>query len=180
MQRLLSLTSVLILSIAFLSMTTNQVFPTLECKDLHDKKITLPDDLNGKYSLVVLAGSTKTEEDLKTWLQPTYDLFVADHSHDLFGSESYDVNTFFVPVFSGVAKAAANSIKNKMLKGLDPAFQSHVLIYKGNSNELYSSLQLDKKEAQVLLLDPSGNVVNKVTGAYSVDKMDAIEEILSK
>jgi len=153
-------------------------FPILECVDLHDKSITLPKDIKGKKSILVLAASQKSEEDLRSWMLPLYNDFIADQSENMFAMESYDINTYFIPVFSGVAKAAANNIKKKLLKGLDPALQSHVLIYKGSANKLFDELDLDKKTAALVVLDEQGNIIKKFTGAYSEDKMDKIKETI--
>ncbi len=41
---------------------------------LHNKLVQLPKDIVGKKSVLVLAGSKKTEQELQTWLSPLYKL----------------------------------------------------------------------------------------------------------
>ncbi len=169
----------LVLLLAFTSNSTT-TFPPMACSDLHDKVVSLPKDITGKMSIVVLAASKKTEADLKSWMVPIYQNFIADQSGNIFASEAYDVNTYFVPVFSGVAKTAAKNIKKQMLNGLDPSLQSNVLIYKGNAKELYKSLGMNTKEVALLVVDAKGNLVKKIAGGYTEEKMAAIEDLLSE
>ena len=149
-----------------------------ECQDLHGKKVVLPQDVIKKKSLIVLAATKKAEEDLQSWMKPFFDTFISDNSTNIFATESYDVNTYFIPVFSGVAKAAASNIQKKMLNGLDPILQSHVLIYRGNANKLFDELYLNKKEVAIIILDSDGSILKKIKGGYHEDKMEEIEKIL--
>jgi hypothetical protein len=162
------------------SMTSDNSFPSIACTDLHNKTVELPKAIKGKMSIVLLAASKKTEEDLQSWMLPIYNQFITDNTSNMFATETYDVNTYFIPVFSGVAKAAANTIKKKLLNGLDPSLQSHVLVYKGNANKLFDELDLNKKELAVLILDKEGKIVKKITGSYSDGKMEQIEASLTK
>tara|TARA_B100000809_G_scaffold263425_1_gene316654 strand:+ start:389 stop:874 length:486 start_codon:yes stop_codon:yes gene_type:complete len=159
-------------------MNTSTVFPSLACTDLLNNPITIPKDIKGKKSILVLAASKKAEDNLQSWMLPLFNTFIADNSKNMFATTSYDVNTFFIPVFSGVAKAAANNIKKKMLNGLDPLLQSHVLIYKGSANKLFDELGLDKKEVALLIIDENGNTLKTIEGGYTDEKMENIEEFL--
>ena len=159
-------------------MTNKMQPPTLECQDLHGKKIVLPKDVAGKKSIIVLAATKKAEEDLTSWMKPFFDTFITDNSTNMFATESYDVNTFFIPVFSGVAKAAASNIQKKMLNGLDPLLQSHVLIYRGSASKLFDELDLNKKEVAIIILDSDGSILKKIKGGYHEAKMEEIEKIL--
>ena len=163
-----------------ISMISDKSFPTISCTDLHDNPIELPTAIKGKMSIVLLAASKKPEDDLQSWMLPIYNQFIAEQSNSMFATETYDVNVYFIPVFSGVAKAAANTIKKKLLDGLDPSLQSHVLVYKGSANKLFEDLNLDKKELAILVLDEEGKMVKKITGSFSDDKMEEIEAVLSK
>jgi hypothetical protein len=180
MKNLLHITPLLFLLFFTSSMKTDNTFPHLECTDLHSKEVVLPTDIKGKYSILVLAASQKAESDLQSWMLPLFNDFIADNSKNMFAREVYDVNTYFVPVFSGVAKATANNIKKKMLRGLDPLLQSHVLIYKGSANKLFQTLDLNKKQAVLLILTKKGAIVQKISGGYTEEKMEQITEAIAK
>ena len=99
-------------------------------------------------------------------------------SLDFFGSD-YDVNVFFIAMFAGVNKAAAGPVKKKMRKHSDPVLEPHLLFYKGEIKSFKQSLKLDRKDTPYFfVLDENGSIVHTTSGAYSQDKMDAVEELL--
>ena len=65
-------------SILFITTLTNQaqvigkVFPDMVAEDVEDKKVMLPKDVAGKYTLTGLAYSKKSEDELNTWFQPVF------------------------------------------------------------------------------------------------------------
>ena len=174
---ILFVTLVSIISIHWASESNK--FPEMECTDLNKKTVVLPKSVVGKPSIVVLAASKKAEGDLATWFSPLYNSFITK-KESMFSMESYDVNTYFIPVFSGVNKAAAEGIRKKMLNGFNAELQNHVLIFKGSSKELYTNLSLNNKEVNTLVLDKNGDVLLRIEGAYSDTKMDQIEALVGE
>ena len=166
-----------LISIDWISVTTQ--FPEMECTDLNKKTVVLPKNIEGKPSIIVLAASKKAEEDLGTWFMPLYNTFISK-KESMFATESFDVNTYFIPVFSGVNKAAAEGIRKKMLNGFNASLQNHVLIFKGSSKDIYTNLSLNNKEVNVLVLNKKGEVALKITGAYTDQKMDKIESSVAQ
>ena len=88
-------------------------FPELKGITLEDKNITLPNDTKGKFTLLGLAYSKAAEQELLTWFQPVYSTFIEKAKPGLF-NESYDVNLYFVPMFTGVNQAASETARKKM------------------------------------------------------------------
>ena len=76
-------------------------FPDLSAETVDDDPIVLPNDTKGKYTLLGLAYSKKSEGDLNTWFNPVFNKFIKK-STGVFGAFSYDVNVYFVPMFTGV------------------------------------------------------------------------------
>ncbi|HNR73963.1 MAG TPA: hypothetical protein PKM03_07045, partial [Cyclobacteriaceae bacterium] len=71
---------VLVFLFAFGSLSHAQVigkqFPDMEAETVEDKKVNLPADTKGKYTLLGLAYSKKSEDELNTWFSPIYNKFV--------------------------------------------------------------------------------------------------------
>ena len=157
----------------------SQSFPQMEVTRLNDEAMSLPQDTRGKYTLIGMSYSKKSEDQLVTWFNPIYHTFI--HKSDkpgLFGSD-YDVNVFFIAMFAGVNKAAAGPVKKKMRKHSDPVLEPHLLFYKGEIKSFKQSLKLDRKDTPYFfVLDENGSIVHTTSGAYSQDKMDAVEELL--
>ena len=157
----------------------SQAFPRMEVTRLNDEVVNLPQDTNGKFTLIGMSYSKKSEDQLVTWFNPVYQTFI--HKSDkpsLFGSD-YDVNVFFIAMFAGVNKAAVGPVKKKMRKHSDPVLEPHLLFYKGEIKSFKQSLKLDRKDTPYFfVLDENGSIVHTTSGAYSQEKMDDIEELL--
>ena len=153
-------------------------FPDMEAETVEDEVVILPRDTQGKYTLLGLAYSKKSEDDLNTWFEPVYLKFIAENK-GLFASFGYDVNVFFIPMFTGVKAAAAGSAKKKAAENIDARLLPHVLFYKGNLNTYKDALAFEKKDVPYFfVLDESGKIVYATSGAYSEGKMTEIESLL--
>ncbi|MEL7005255.1 MAG: hypothetical protein AAFN93_21355, partial [Bacteroidota bacterium] len=153
-------------------------FPDLEAETIDNDPIALPNDTKGKYTLLGLAYSKKSESDLNTWFSPVFNKFIKK-STGVFGGFSYDVNVYFVPMFTGVKAAAAGTAKRKAAKNIDPKLLPYILFYKGKLKPYKESLSFSKKDVPYFfVLDENGKIIHATSGAYSDDKMDKIEELL--
>ena len=56
----------------FISAQTGDIFPNVDVMDLNNEALTIPEDLNGKYSLIGVAFSEDAQQDLYTWSQPVF------------------------------------------------------------------------------------------------------------
>jgi hypothetical protein len=88
-----------------LAQVVGKQFPDMITESVDDKKITLPIDAKGKYTLLGLAYSKKSEDDLNSWLQPVFDKFLRKRE-GLMANTGYDVNVYFIPMFTGIKSAA--------------------------------------------------------------------------
>lgn len=153
-----------------------KVFPSMEAETVDDKKMILPMDTKGKYTLVGLAYSKKSEDDLNGWLSPVYNKFVRKTTGLLEGM-GYDVNVYFVPMFTGVNAAAAGTAKKKALKNIDPLLFPHILFYKGELKPYKDALDFEKRDIPYFfVLDPDGKIVFATSGPFTSDKLDEVEE----
>lgn len=149
-----------------------EIFPEISCSNLNDKSIVIPKNTKGKVTILALAYSKEAENDLKTWLQPAYDKFINQNQ-----AMPYDVNLFFIPMFTGAKAASANSAKEKIKKETDPELHPYILIYKGELEKYKSALGMDKKDTPYFfILDENGKIIYKTSGAYSDEKMDELED----
>lgn len=153
-----------------------KVFPSMTAETVEDKKIDLPANASGKYTLIGLAYSKKSEDELNSWFQPVFAKFI-QKSNGLFSGFSYDVNVYFVPMFTGVNAAATGTAKRKAMKNIDPQLLPYVLFYKGELKTYKNALDFEKKDIPYFfVLDPQGKIVYATSGKYSEGKMEAIEE----
>ena len=157
----------------------SQSFPNMEVTRLNDEVLNLPQDTKGKYTLIGLSYSKKSEDELVSWFNPVYQTFIHKSEKPGLFSNDYDVNVYFIAMFAGVNKAAAGPVKKKMRKNSDPELEPHLLFYKGEIKSFKKSLKLDRKDTPYFfVLDESGQIVYTTSGAYSQNKMDSVEELL--
>lgn len=149
-------------------------FPVMKAETLDDKIVNLPADIKGKSSIICLAYSDDAEKDLKTWYEPAYDKFIAKTE---LMSDVYDINLYFIPMFSGAKEAAANGAKKQMKETVQEDIQPHLLVYKGELDSYKDKLKMDdKKKPYIFVLDKEGKIVFVTSGPYTEDKMDDIED----
>ncbi len=171
---------VTIVLLASFNLTHAQVigkfFPSMEAETVEDKKVMLPADTKGKYTLLGLAYSKKSEDDLNGWFSPVYNKFVRKTKGMLEGM-GYDVNVYFVPMFTGVNAAATGTAKKKALKNIDPILLPYILFYKGELKPYKEALDFEKRDIPYFfVLDPEGKIVFATSGAFTEDKLDQVEE----
>lgn len=170
-----------ILPLASFAQVINQLFPSLEAETVEDKIVTLPQDTKGRITLVGMAYSQKSENDLSTWMSPIFNTFIRQKMNDggLFADFTYDIDVYFIPMFTGVKAAAKGVAKRKAVKHLDNRLWPYVLLYKGKLKPYKDALDFGKRDAPYFfLLDKNGKIVYATSGGYSDKKMDEIEEII--
>ncbi len=174
--------ALIVCSAFFVQAQKGKPFPEMSCKDLDDKEVVLPLKNTGKYTLLGLAYSKKSEEALQSWYKPIYSKFIAvAPKNSLLADEPYDVNLYFVPMFTGVKAAAAGAATKQMQEGADEELKDHILIFKGKLNDYKDVLNFSNKdEPYFYVLDKDGVVVYMTSGAYTADKMGHIEDIIDE
>lgn len=157
------------------SQVVGKMFPSLTAETVNDKKVTLPESTEGKYTLIGLAYSKKSEGELNSWFQPVFTKFI-QKTNGLFSGFSYDVNVFFIPMFTGVNAAATGTAKRKAAKNIDPQLLPYILFYKGELKTYKKALDFEKRDIPYFfVLDPKGKIVYATSGKYTDEKMEEIE-----
>ncbi len=153
-------------------------FPEMVAETVDDKKVTLPLDVRGKYALIGLAYSKKSEDELNSWFSPIFNKFIRKPEGMMAGM-GYDMNVYFVPMFTGVNAATTGTAKKKALKNTDPQLLPYILFYKGELKKYKEALDFERRDIPYFfILDPQGKIIYTTSGAYSEAKMDALEEVI--
>lgn len=154
------------------------VFPTLEAETVEDKKVSLPADVRGKYTLLGLAYSRKSEDELNSWFRPVFETFIQKRTGMMAGL-GYDVHVFFIPMFTGINAAATGTAKRKALKNTDPALLPSILFYKGELKPYKEALDFEERDIPYFfVLDKEGKIIFATSGAYTPEKMEEVEGVI--
>lgn len=155
-----------------------KTFPEMEAETVEDKVVSLPDGTKGKYTLLGLAYSKKSEDELNGWFEPIFYKFI-QKTTGLMADFGYDVNVYFIPMFTGINAAATGTAKRKALKKVDPQLLPYILFYKGELKRFKDELDFEKKDIPYFfVLDQNGKIVFATSGAFSESKLDQIEEVI--
>ncbi|MEO9967953.1 MAG: hypothetical protein ABJF11_19330 [Reichenbachiella sp.] len=173
------LTLLILVCFQFSSAQVGDVFPLMEGESLLYDTVNIPADLNGKYSLIALAFSKKSEEDLGSWFNPMYNQFLTEPDPNAFFKFEYDMHLYIVPMFTGAKRAAYKSTMKKVQKTVSPEIQPYVLFYKGTLKHYKQSLNFDGNDVPYFyVLDPEGKIVYNTSGKYTRNKMQEIIDAL--
>ncbi|MFZ1688913.1 MAG: hypothetical protein WAU70_15920 [Flavobacteriales bacterium] len=152
------------------------LFPELKGETPLGKHIDLPRDAKGKFTILCLAYDKSANDQLTAWFEPAYLRFVMNHG--LFASH-HDVNIWFVPMFTGMNKAAYAPVMKKVQKSEAPEVQDHILFFQGDMDLYVRELDMgDKTKPYIFLLNDTGEVIHRESGEFTDDKLEAIEEAL--
>ena len=177
--RFITLSTVLLaFSITGSAQVIGKIFPDMEAETVEDKVVSLPGDTKGKYTLLGLAYSKKSEDELNSWFEPIFYKFIQKTS-GLMAGFGYDVNVYFVPMFTGINAAATGTAKRKALKKVDPQLLPYILFYKGELKRFKDELDFEKKDIPYFfVLDKEGKIVFATSGGYTESKLDQVEEVI--
>ncbi len=164
--------------LAFSMLFLGNKFPELTGETLSGKELTLPNDTSNKLTLVGMAYSKKSEGALKSWFTPLYDKFILKRG--IFDSQ-YDINLYFVPMFTGLKKSAYESTLRKLKESNRKDLFDNIVFYKGELEPYKSELGLKEKEIPYLfLIDKEGAIIHSMEGKFTEGKLEKLEDVLSE
>lgn len=153
-----------------------QPFPALSGETAEGKSITLPVDAGKAYTIIGLAYSQKAQPALEEWFEPAYLRFVAKHG--LFAG-SYDCAVYFVPLFTGLNKAAYEPSMKRFRKGAAPEIIEHVVFSKADLDQLKAELGMEQRDVPYFfVLDAEGRIIHRTQGEFTEEKLESIEDVL--
>jgi hypothetical protein len=150
--------------------------PPIQAETADNKTVSLPADLQGKYSLLAFASSMKAQDELETWLDPVYQKFIAKTG---LMDDMYDVHVFFIPILTGTNVSFATSMKKKFRESAQADLQNHVLFCREDGKDILDLLKMhDRNVPYFILLDKEGNIIYRTSGRFSDEKFDAIDDLI--
>lgn len=152
-------------------------FPSMETESLTNVIIDIPTDLADKFTIVGLAYTKASEKDLKTWFEPMYNQFIYKPENPSVFDFSYDVNCFFIPMFTGAKRPAYEKVMKKLQKTIDKRLLPYVLFYKGPLKQYKKSLNFQGRDLPYFfVVNPENEIVYATSGRYTTKKMQEIVE----
>lgn len=159
-----------------LTMQKGLSFPSIEGETLSGKQVKIPESTQGKITIVGMAYSKKSEAMLKTWFQPMYNKFIAKSG--MFDAD-YDVNIYFIPMFTGTKKLAYGKTIKKLKESSKKDLHPYVMFYKGELEPYVTDLKMERDDLPYFfVLDEDGEIIYTTKGFYNDNKMEVLEEAI--
>lgn len=153
-----------------------QIIPDINGITAENKKIQIPQNLIGKYSLLCFASSQNAQGDLEGWIEPIYQKFIAKTG---LMDSVYDLNIFFIPIVTTSNTVVAKTMKKKLKENTQVDFHPYLLFCQGNEEEILKQLKMLKSDIpHFFLLDKNANIIYHTNGKYTEEKFDAIDELI--
>lgn len=128
----------------------NQRFPAIAGRSLAGNEVTLPDDLSGKVTLVVVAMERSAQPMVDSWISPFRDAFAGQDEYAWYEVPVIDRKIGFF--LSGMIDAG-------MRAGIPSAVHRSVVTVYGNTRDIADALGItDRSTASAFLLDQEGMV----------------------
>jgi hypothetical protein len=174
--------NILTLAILFISTTAiaqeGEQFPSIEVVDLNEESMTIPEDTEGKFTLVGVAFSEDAQEDLYTWSQPVFSKFMDENN---LSSLVYDPQVKLILMFTGANKLVYKKAKEKITEGTDETLKDNVVLYKGKMEDYRDDLNMKKrKKPYFFVLDREGTIIYTAEGAYDEDVLDEVGDLIEE
>ncbi|MBR08425.1 MAG: hypothetical protein CMP48_12205 [Rickettsiales bacterium] len=151
------------------------IFPDMDGESLVHGMVKIPEDTKGKYTLIGLAFSKKSEKDLNKWFNPVYQNLLKEPDPNSLFAFDYDVNVYFVPMLTGAKRPAYKSVMKKVEEEVDKSLHPNILFYQGTLKEYKDALSIDDKDIPYLyLLDETGKIVYMTKGGYDQAKLQTV------
>lgn len=156
--------------------SAQEVFPTIVGERADGKQLRIPVSNGRDFIVIGLAYGKAAQPLLEAWYEPAYLRFIAKHG--LFAG-TYSCDAFFVPVFVGVNKAAYEPSMRQFRQSAEPEIVDHVIFFKGEFDPIQQALGLKRSDIPYFfVLDAQGRILHRTEGAFSDDKLDAMEAVM--
>jgi len=138
----------------------NKPFPKIEGISLSGDKVTFPDVLVGKPSVLAVAFRQKAQKCINTWADDLLLKYGIDKS----------INYYEIPMLGGQYTMARNWIDGGMRGGVPKPLHDFTVTYYGPLRSYFKSLDISSKgDCYMYVLNSEGIVVDRHNG-YSTEK----------
>jgi len=144
-------------------------FPSVKAENLNEVRMNLPQDFGSRRSIIMVAYTQKQQDVVNTWLPYLQK-----------AAKKSGVKYFETPVISSGYKLMSGFINNGMRSGIaSKSTRSKTITIFTNVGKFNKQMGLSGKgDIHAIVIDRSGKVLAKVSGAYSMAKAKKLNAAL--
>lgn len=167
------LAAALIIAIPLTSSAQKRV-ETVECLDINNKTVSFPPVNPGKKTVAMITFSDKASDEAKTWVDPLYQKFIAKSG---MMDAMFDASLYVVSFVSGTELSLIKMNAAKIKDDTPAALINSVLYTTASTANVKTVMNVkNDKSVYILVLSADGSIIKQVSGAFSDDKMETLEE----
>lgn len=162
------LTLIIVFAMTTANVQQGEQFPDLSAETLAGDSIRFPDDVQGTYTLLVLAFKRGAQPLVDSWLDP----FIQRYSNNKL------VDYYEIPMISGGWKVLSGWIDSGMRSGVPGAKHGHVATYYGPLKSYIRQLKIeDLRDSYVFLLNPNGQIIWSANGKADKNSLNRLFQL---
>jgi hypothetical protein len=144
-------------------------FPTMRGRTLAGDPLTIPDDLLGSVSVLIMANRYSARDEVEAW---------ATHLATAFGDRP-DLRYLQVPMIGGVGPVMQRMIDRAMVRGTPQAAHAHVVTVYDDMRVRFKQLGItDLPQAYLFVLDTNGRIAWHAEGALTPSGETGLGDVL--
>jgi hypothetical protein len=165
----------LIISVLFATASA-QSFPALVGVTADDNQVNLPLPTPKDWTVIGIAASQQAAMTYEGWYEPAYQRFIAQYG---LMAGAYECDVYFVLLFEEANKTAFEPTLKYFRDNADPEVAGHLLFSQQEADPLLKKLKItDKETPHFFIIDAKGNIVHRSNGAFTEDKLEALEDVM--
>ena len=155
------------------TLSAQTAFPTITCSRLDQSSSVIP-NISGKKTVLLISFGKKGSDDVATWIDPLVQKFIRKSG---MLDQMFDANLFALTFVNAAEWSVIRSQETKIKADLPTELHSNVLYSQDNAAVVAAALgEKSKNTATVVLLDEHGQIVKLISGAFTENKLEALEE----
>ncbi|MEX1189575.1 MAG: hypothetical protein WED33_09975 [Bacteroidia bacterium] len=166
----------LLISFSFCSQAQQIDLPSFKCFDFEHQEASFPFFKGDDVKVVFAIFNVKAEKEIESWIDPLVQKFIRKSGllDAMFDAEFYSIS-FLNELQYNEMKAAGKKVENEISHEL----KSSTLYSRENKSTLQSLLG-KKPDTTILVISGSGKLIGSVSGQFTPEKMEMIEDWISE
>ena len=147
------------------------MFPILSGKNLYGTEYNIPDDLEGKKKLLLVAFKQEQQEQVNTWLDAVKDIETAHK----------DFRYYELPVIYEGSAPFRFWVNNGMRSGIqDPTARERTITVYTDRDKFWAITNTSEDNIYAFLVDDSGEIIWRTEGVATPDHISDLTALLAE
>ncbi len=151
-----------------------QTLPQITCFTINDSEATFPFIDESRTKVIFVIFNIKAEKEIESWTNPLVQKFIRKSGlMDAMLDSEFKTVTFLNQLQHTEFKAASNKVENQL-----PEELKSLSYYTTEPKTSIQALLKNKADTSVLVVSSDGELIGFVSGGFTEEKLEKIEELI--